>query len=84
MAKRRETDTIKGPPQFATAAINGDVSGFEDRDQRNYGHWFAYNVPEGWDIVDVGDEPEFSSDCRAWGLPWSGGELVEYTIMKME
>jgi len=81
---KRETDIIMGPPSFACAAINGDMSGFEVGEEQEYLEWLAFNVPDGWDIVDVSDEPGFSWNCRAHGLPWSGGDLVEYTIMKME
>jgi hypothetical protein len=74
----------KGPPRFATAAINGDRSGMDERDERAFEAWLAFNVPDGWDITDVADDSHYSWSCDAYGLPWAGGELVTYTIMLVQ
>jgi hypothetical protein len=75
-------DTVKGDPHWASYFVNGDDSGLDDDEIALADKWYEDNVPEGWSITDVSDEPEFSWSYGMYtGDPHAkGGELVDYTI----
>lgn len=72
--------TVKLPAFLASALINGDLSGLEDRYMPVYEA--ALKLAEGGYYVDVG---EASFSCGAYALPASaggnlGGDYADYTI----
>lgn len=74
-------ETILGPAWFASAAINGDYSGLTSEEYLEFVAWRNFNVWPGFDFASCGEESHFSWECRAHGLPWTGGELIEYILI---
>jgi hypothetical protein len=51
--------TFTLPSFWASALINSDTSGMEDRDERALDQWFAATFPNGAHCVDVADDENF-------------------------
>ena len=77
------TEQEVGAAIWATYLINGDESGLTACERRHADMWLAKLGSEA-DVVDVG-EPYFSwAYNRHTGLPYSGGEVADYTILYPE
>jgi hypothetical protein len=76
------TRTVTGAAYWASYFINGDASGLVQEEKNWADAWIARELEPGEDIVDCG-EPYFT---RHYGLhtgtPFSGGDVVDYTVLK--
>ncbi len=77
MTQRVRTVTVKLPAFLASALINGDVSGLEDRDQPLLDA--AHEYAKGGYYVDVGEQ-FFSHTSELPGYWNFAGDVAEYTI----
>lgn len=72
------TETVTLPTFLASALINGDTSGLDERDEK----WVdaAHKLAEGGHYVDVADDAHFAyrNDLPGFNL---GAEVATYTIL---
>lgn len=90
-----ETDTVILPACWASALINGDVSGFSLDDDGGTAEIAAMQqeldrlTEEGWSVVDVNrdhdgepSEPWFTWSYSMYGGTAKGGDVCEYTVLR--
>jgi fermentation-respiration switch protein FrsA (DUF1100 family) len=83
-----EVDTMTAPSFWAPALINDDRSGMDDDEIAAMDAYLAPLEAEGWYVVDVvrnddgNSEPYFTWSYRLYGGTASGGDVVDYVIMK--
>lgn len=86
-----ETDTVTLPACWASALVNGDTSSFSLDDDGGVAEIAAITATElelaadGWSVVDVADdaEPWFTWNYSAYGGLASGGDVLEYTVIRI-
>ncbi len=75
-----KTIKVTLPAYMASALINGDVSGLDDRDLPYLEMALGIAAREGGYFVGCGDEPSFQH--RVWDLPGHlGCDVLEYEIL---
>lgn len=82
-----ETDTVTAPAYWASALVNGDLSGMEDEEIAAMEAYFGPLKAEGWYVVGVvrdedgeGQEPWFTWSFDLYGGTAKGGDILDYVI----
>lgn len=81
-----EVDTVTLPAYWASLLINGDDSGFADSDELARARRAMADLESaGWEIVSCDDEARFTRHYQLYdpGAECSGGEVLEYTIIRV-
>lgn len=77
-----DVDTITGPAFLASALVNGDKSGLNEKDLQVLQNFLQNHVPEGWSVVSTVDdqEPRFTWYYPLYGGDAQGGDVIDYVI----
>lgn len=80
--KKIEVDTVTLPAAWASALVNGDVSGMEDDEIAAMEKELARLSKDGWEVVSNADdsEPYFTWKYRLYGGTADGGEVMDYVV----
>jgi len=86
-----EVDTVTLPAYYASAFVNGDYSGLDDREESLVNKLVADLAKDGFEIVDVardedgeGFEPRFTWSYRLYGGDANGGEVLDYVVHRIK
>jgi hypothetical protein len=90
-----ETDTVTAPAIWASALVNGDYSSFSLDDDGGDAEIAAIEAfvtglaEDGWQVIDVArdadgecEEPHFTWAYALHGGTASGGDVLDYTILR--
>jgi hypothetical protein len=85
-----EVGTVMLPAHYASAFVNGDYSGLDDREEKVVNALVAELAKGGWEIVDVvrdedgnGEEPRFTWSYLLSGRYAYGGEVLDYVVHRV-
>jgi len=77
-----QVETFTAPAYWASALINGDTTGMEDKEIATMEAWCESIAP--WEIIDVVDncEPYFTWDYAQYESGIYGGDVLDYIAHK--